>query len=273
MSDAKMQKPQGQNVECSISGWIRRYGDDFGFQPMVTAEPTYLEPGTWDKVKEMRKRVKRGQPIFSKDDLKVDEVCASDPEKSLWRGNETWGCQFSPCRQYRYRLWKRWDLSKPSVAFIGLNPSTADENKLDPTLKRLQTFAQSWGFGGMEMLNLFAYRSTDPKGLNNVDDPIGHGNDRAIRLTTDACQHVVCCWGIHGGKMGRSAIVLWAIQKTVPQSQIYCFGLTQPVKVGEEAKKYPQPLHPLYLKSDTKAIQIPWELMELAKCNDENKEA
>jgi len=66
---------------------------------------------------------------------------------------------------YRPRLWRTWDAPKPRVAFVGLNPSTATADALDPTVRRCVNYAKAWGFGGMEMLNLWAIRSTDPAGL------------------------------------------------------------------------------------------------------------
>lgn len=93
------------------------------------------------------------------------------------------GASFSPCRRYRYRLWRQWDASLPSVVWLMLNPSTADELVLDPTLRRCQGYARQWGAGGFEVLNLFALRSTDPKGLYGIEDPVGPDNDQTIADT------------------------------------------------------------------------------------------
>ena len=72
---------------------------------------------------------------------------------------------FSPCRRWRYTLLRRWEPANLIVvAFIGLNPSTADETLDDPTIRRCIGFAKAWGAGGMYMLNLFGWRSTDPAG-------------------------------------------------------------------------------------------------------------
>ena len=76
---------------------------------------------------------------------------------------ETRTAEFSPCRRYRYTLSIEWDASKERVMFIGLNPSTADETKDDPTVRRCKQFAKDWGYGAMVMTNLFAWRDTDPK--------------------------------------------------------------------------------------------------------------
>lgn len=72
---------------------------------------------------------------------------------------------FSDCRIYRYSLSRIWNLTKDFVSFVCLNPSTADERNDDPTVRRCIRYAADWGAGGMVMLNLYAYRSTDPKKL------------------------------------------------------------------------------------------------------------
>jgi hypothetical protein len=103
--------------------------------------------------------------------------------------------EFSPCRLYRYRLRAVWDRDLARVAFVMLNPSTADENVLDPTLRRCLGFAQAWGFGGFEIGNLFAFRSTDPLALHVVPDPVGPDNNRWLQEIARACEIVVCGWG------------------------------------------------------------------------------
>lgn len=73
--------------------------------------------------------------------------------------------ELSKCRTYRYALWRTWDESKPFAMFVGLNPSTADELEDDPTIRRCINFSKLWGYGGLCMVNLFAYRATDPTAL------------------------------------------------------------------------------------------------------------
>ncbi len=73
--------------------------------------------------------------------------------------------ELSKCRAYRYALWRTWDESKPFAMFVGLNPSTADELEDDPTIRRCINFSKLWGYGGLCMVNLFAYRATDPTAL------------------------------------------------------------------------------------------------------------
>ena len=87
------------------------------------------------------------------------------------------GAIFSGCRTYRYTLWRSWDRDKGDVMFIGLNPSTADETLNDPTVRRCINYAKSWGYGGIYMANMFAFRATDPKEMKQAKDPIGYRND------------------------------------------------------------------------------------------------
>ena len=77
------------------------------------------------------------------------------------------GAGFSLCRTWRYKLWRRWSSAGPIVAFIGLNPSTADELNDDPTIRRCIGFARHWGFGGMYMLNVFAYPLDESTGVKD----------------------------------------------------------------------------------------------------------
>ena len=79
---------------------------------------------------------------------------------------------FSPCRTYRYALSRVWAADKPYALFIGLNPSTADETLDDPTIRRCIDFAKRWGYGGLVMANLFAYRATDPAVMKRAAEPV-----------------------------------------------------------------------------------------------------
>lgn len=139
-------------------------------------------------------------------------------------------------RVYRWTLAREWDDSLPPLVVIGLNPSTADETEDDPTIRRCIGFARAFGCGSLRMLNLFAFRSTDPKGLRKVVDPIGPENDVWLK---DACRYgskVVAAWGAHGGYLGRDREV-----RRLLSGSLHHLGLT----------KDGHPRHPLYLKSDT----------------------
>jgi len=105
---------------------------------------------------------------------------------------------FSPDRDYRYWLTSRWGTG-PALMFVQLNPSTADEHHDDATSRRDARFAAGFGYDAMTLLNLYAFRTTDPKGLAMCDDPVGPENDG--HLYAKAAEHdlIVLAWGRHAG--------------------------------------------------------------------------
>ena len=143
---------------------------------------------------------------------------------------------FSPDRVYRYSLTRMWNIAKPFVVFVGLNPSTADENVDDSTIRRCLRYAGDWGYGGLVMVNIFGYRSTDPKKLKQVKDPVGAENDFHIRLNSKLAELTIAAWGCYGRLFNRGAEV-WP-QLTNP----HCLALTADGS----------PRHPLYLRKDLK---------------------
>lgn len=153
------------------------------------------------------------------------------------------GAVFNSTRTHRYILWRELNGSgaKPAIAFIGLNPSTADEIKNDPTVTRCIGYARRWGYGTFYMLNIFGLRSTDPKGLYNSANPVGQGNDRAIMEVAQAVDRIVLCWGNHGQHVERGTKIL-ELLRNFP-----CHYLTK-TKAG-------QPGHPLYLKADLEPLE------------------
>lgn len=122
---------------------------------------------------------------------------------------ETRGATFSPCRAYRYQLWRTWSRRRP-VVFLMLNPSTADAQKNDPTVERCERRARAMGAGGVIVVNIFALRSTDPAALYRVADPVGPDNDESIvhGCTAWRPRAVICAWGKHGNLHRRGASVL-----------------------------------------------------------------
>ena len=152
----------------------------------------------------------------------------------------------SPCRRFRYTLTREWDDDKPSVTFIMLNPSTADADQDDPTIRRCIGFAKSWGYGSLTVVNLFAWRATDPRQLVTMDR-IGPDNDDWIRrmCATHGTQLVVCAWGIHGALFDRGE----SVRGVLCFRDVHHLGLT----------KGGHPRHPLYLKGDTTPIPWPWD--------------
>lgn len=118
----------------------------------------------------------------------------------------------SACRQYRYSLWRNWRglLSEANgyAMFVGLNPSAADETTDDPTIRRCISFAQTWGYEGLCMTNLFAFRATYPADMLAAVDPIGPANDQTLRGLAEDAGVIVAAWGVHGSHRGRDADVL-----------------------------------------------------------------
>ncbi len=104
--------------------------------------------------------------------------------------------RISPCGKYRWWLRRSWDLSKRTAVFVMLNPSTADASVDDPTIRRCVNFAKNWGYGGLNVVNLFALRATDPAELLTSDvDPIGPGNYELILEQARPSEVMVAAWG------------------------------------------------------------------------------
>ncbi|OQY98832.1 MAG: hypothetical protein B6D36_17070 [Planctomycetes bacterium UTPLA1] len=170
----------------------------------------------------------------------------------------TSGARFSACRRYRYILWRLWNPDEPVVMVVGLNPSTADETTDDPTVRRCVRFAQSWGYGGVLLTNLFAYRSKDPAALPSVSDPVGPDNDRWIAWSNERSVLSVAAWGVGGSLHQRDREVLPLL--TNP----HCLGIT----------KGGAPRHPLYLGAWTRprtfagAIPVERSLDTAAGCGN-----
>ena len=148
------------------------------------------------------------------------------------------GAQFSKCRTWRYALWRTWDNDKSHVMFIGMNPSTADETNDDPTIRRCINYAKAWGYGGIYMLNLFAFRATDPREMKAAADPVGPENISYLKVYHETAGITLACWGAHGHFMRQGELI-----ETILDN-LYCLGVT---KTGH-------PRHPLYLKANLKPI-------------------
>jgi hypothetical protein len=98
-------------------------------------------------------------------------------------------------REYRYKLSRIWNSSQPLVLFVMLNPSTADGMIDDPTIRRCIGFAKSWGYGGLYVGNLFAWRATDPKELLTASEPFGADNQKHLDEMMEKCDLIVAAWG------------------------------------------------------------------------------
>jgi len=105
---------------------------------------------------------------------------------------------FSKCKKYRYELWRIWGKNRPFVLFVCLNPSIADHKIDSRTSKRCIRFAQDWGYEALCMVNLFAFRSQNPKNLLTAIDPIGQDNDNWIIKLSSEADLVVAAWGNAG---------------------------------------------------------------------------
>ena len=143
---------------------------------------------------------------------------------------------FSSDRKHRIWLCRIWDNSKPRVMFIGLNPSTANETSNDPTIRRVQSMAKSWGYGGVYMMNLFTFISTDPKKLDIINGNVTNA-DGWLLDTASKCDKVIFAWG-NFNVFGRDKEVM----KMFPDA--YALHIN----------KNGSPKHPLYVKSDVKPI-------------------
>jgi hypothetical protein len=137
---------------------------------------------------------------------------------------------------YRYRLWRTLSQggARSRVLFVMLNPSTADAVTDDPTLRRCIGFATAWGFARLEVCNLFAYRSSDPRALRTARDPVGPRNDSVLRQAAQKAELTVVAWGTGGALRQRGAYVATTL---LAGCALYCVGHT---RAGH-------PRHPLYV--------------------------
>jgi len=123
---------------------------------------------------------------------------------------------------YRYRLSRTWDASRPTAAFVLLNPSTADATTDDPTVTRCVKYAAGMGFGRVVVANLFALRSSDPADVDAHPDPVGPENDAHLRDVTAAADRVIVGWGNAGTKRGRARQVAGSLD-----ADLYAIGTTR----------------------------------------------
>jgi hypothetical protein len=118
------------------------------------------------------------------------------------------GAHYSSCGRYRYSLWRAWDGGAGTILWIMLNPSRADHlGNNDPTIERCERRSVAWGFGRMEVVNLFALSSPYPRALREADDPVGPLNDAGILEGAERAGMILCAWGAHGALKGRSEAV------------------------------------------------------------------
>ncbi|MBX9718002.1 MAG: DUF1643 domain-containing protein [Microbacteriaceae bacterium] len=150
--------------------------------------------------------------------------------------------ELSPDRLYRYRLSRAW-AGGPRATFVMLNPSLADERSDDPTLRRCIGFARHWGLGGLNVVNLYAFRATKPVDLWSAADPVGPENDRYLEEAAARDEVLVAAWGAHA-KQARVQEVL-----AIPGfGKLTCLRTT--------SRGYPS--HPLYLPKGL--TPLPWHV-------------
>jgi len=146
----------------------------------------------------------------------------------------------SDCGLYRYRLDRRWG-DGPTCGFIMLNPSTADADLDDPTIRRCIGFAKREGCGSLMVGNLFAFRATNPEDMADADDPDGPENRHFLEnMAEHADGPLIAAWGAHW--MARDTVSHWVCQTF--GHRLMCLGKT----------KSGAPRHPLYVKGDAPLV-------------------
>jgi hypothetical protein len=176
--------------------------------------------------------------------------------RPTWEGSPRirYDATISACGRYRYDLEREFDAAGPWVMFIGLNPSKADARQDDHTIRREMDFGQGFGFPNLVKVNLYAFRSTDPRGIVDANgDPVGPDNDATIRRWLPRVRLVVLAWG-YSQKVGpRMLTRAWEVRRLLRDSQaaglrVGCLGFTE----GKEK----QPRHPARLRADTPLMAI-----------------
>lgn len=157
--------------------------------------------------------------------------------------------ELSHCGAYRYSLGRIWREGGPSMLFVMLNPSTADADTDDPTIRRCIGFARREGCGALMVVNLFALRTSDPIALLKADDPVGPFNDyhigRAVQLHARSGARIVLA---HGRVHSRLHPRYRHVQIMLRNVETWCLGRT--------AAGYPR--HPLYLRADAPLACYNW---------------
>lgn len=149
---------------------------------------------------------------------------------------------FSPCERYRYVLaWPTGLEDDRYALFVLANPSTATAEQTDPTVARCITYARRWGYGWCRVVNVRAWRETDPSKLPPDPEAVGPDNWRHIREQADQAAIVVCGWGKLGAARGPATLDV-----------IRSYGITpHALKLNKDGS----PQHPLYLRAD--AVPVP----------------
>lgn len=151
----------------------------------------------------------------------------------------------SACGKYRYVLTRQVGPEASTAAFVMLNPSTADADTDDPTIRRCIGFARQWGCGKLVVLNLFAFRATKPADLKRAADPVGSDNLAWFTRSLGGVDLVVCGWGVHGEHMDQDRNILdWLNELGV-----------EPLALGLTKDGHPR--HPLYVPYSAEPVPFP----------------
>jgi len=150
----------------------------------------------------------------------------------------------SECERYRYLLRRSWDHDLPRALFVMLNPSTADANIDDATIRSCTRLLRPKGYGSFEVVNLFGWRATDPSELAKAADPVGPDNDRIAEAAISRCDIAICAWGAHRMAVGRGRATAMTGLIRGQRPAAYCLGTT----------KARAPKHPLYIKTGTPLV-------------------
>jgi hypothetical protein len=154
-------------------------------------------------------------------------------------------CIFSADRKYRYLLVHRWEsesTERPCM-WIALNPSIADESRLDNTLTRIRSLSSVLGFNTFYMTNLFGLVSTDVRSMKRHPEPVGKDNDHHICRIAAEIPTIFVAWGSHGHHRNRDQEVLHLLAP-IGRTDLRCFG----------TNKDGSPTHPLYLSGKLKPV-------------------
>ncbi|MCR6673257.1 DUF1643 domain-containing protein [Devosia ginsengisoli] len=172
-----------------------------------------------------------------KDRVDIDALIGADPIKGAW---------LSDSGVYRYALWRIWDRHLPRLPVCMLNPSTADGHRDDATIRRLIAFAKREGYGGIIVVNLFAFRATEPTSLRgrHYDLIVGPRNNAAIEAAIPEGSVVLCGWGAFDGmqRNGRGQT------RSADFMGYLAHVEARPLCLGRTAGGSPR--HPLYVRAD-----------------------
>jgi len=163
--------------------------------------------------------------------------------------------QFSDCLKFRYTLTRDWSISgeeKKNILFLMLNPSTADADIFDPTVKRCFNYAKRWGYNHMTVCNIYAYRATNPKDMLRAKEEginiIGQHNDSYIWGCAMEAQKIICAWGASPWSRDRAKEVIQVLERYCGE-KLFCL----------KKSKDGCPVHPLYQKNDLIPAKFPKE--------------